>query len=274
MVTDSMPLYYIIILAVVQGISEFLPISSSGHLVLTHSLLGNETTNLCWEKNRLLDVAVHVGTLLSVLIYFRQDLTAMSKRAFSFQTNDSKLLQNIIIASLPVIIIGFAIQSWQPSLLCSLKVMAWMTLIFGIILGIADRFNLSESIENMTHLNAFVIGLSQALALIPGVSRSGITMTSARFLGFNRIDAAKFSLLLSIIAISGAGFLTSLDLFQTGNFTLGVDVLLAVLFSFFFGYAAIALMMKWLSKSTFKPFVYYRIILGITLLVLLYSEIL
>jgi len=133
---------------------------------------------------------------------------------------------------------------------------------------------LSKSIDDMTRSNAFIIGLSQALALIPGVSRSGITMTSARFLGFSRVDAAKFSLLLSIVAISGAGLLTSIDLYQIGNIDLGLDVFLAVLFSFIFGYIAITLMMKWLSQSTFKPFVIYRVILGLVLLGLLYGGVL
>jgi len=274
MLADFMPLYYIIILAIVQGISEFLPISSSGHLVLSHTIINGEVNNLCWAKNRMLDVAVHVGTLLSVLIYFRQDLYGMGRKAFSTKTNDSKLLQNIFIASLPVIIAGLLLQIWQPSLLCSLKLMAWMTLIFGIILGIADRFKLSKNIADMTRSDALTIGFSQALALIPGVSRSGITMTSARFLGFNRTDAAKFSLLLSIISISGAGLLTSFGLYQMGNIDLGIDIIIAIIFSFLFGYIAISLMMKWLSNSTFKPFVYYRIILGIMLLIVLYSDIL
>ena len=266
-----MPFYHIILLAIIQGISEFLPISSSGHLVLTHHVLNGGANDLCWEANRLLDVAVHVGTLLSVLVYFRRDLFGMTKNMFAFQSTDSKLLQHIVIASLPVIIIGFGLQYWQPSLLCSLKVMAWMTLIFGIILGIADRFDNKKTIDDMSHSNALMIGLSQALALIPGVSRSGITMTSARFLGFSRVAAAKFSLLLSIVAISGAGVLSGLDLFQTGDMTIGQDVIMAVIFSFIFGYIAIHLMMKWLAQSTFKPFVIYRILLGVVLLAMLYS---
>ncbi len=266
--------YHIILLAIIQGISEFLPISSSGHLVLTHALLDGETSNLCWVENRMMDVAVHVGTLLSVLIYFRRDIFGMAKNAFVVQSNDSKLLRYIIIASLPVIFIGLLLQLWQPSLLCSLKVMAWMTLIFGVVLGFADTFKTNKTLLNMSHSNALIIGLSQALALIPGVSRSGITMTSARFLGFSRVDAAKFSLLLSIIAISGAGFLTSLDLIQTDNLSFGIDIAFAIIFSFIFGYIAISLMMKWLTTSTFKPFVIYRILLGTGLLILLYSGVL
>ncbi len=266
--------YHIILLAIVQGISEFLPISSSGHLVLAHTVIEGQTSNLCWADNRMMDVAVHVGTLLSVLVYFRHDIFGMIKSAFSYQSDDSKLLQKIIIASLPVIFIGLLLQLWQPSLLCSLKVMAWMTLIFGIILGFADKFKTNKTLINMSYSNAFIIGLSQALALIPGVSRSGITMTSARFLGFSRVDCAKFSLLLSIVAIGGAGFLTSFDLVKTGDLSFGYDIMLAIVFSFVFGYIAISLMMKWLSQSTFKPFVIYRILLGTGLLILLYSDVL
>lgn len=266
--------YHIILLAIVQGISEFLPISSSGHLVLTHALIEGKAANLCWAENRMMDVAVHVGTLLSVLIYFRNDIFGMVKNAASFQSHDSKLLQHIIIASIPVICIGLILQLWQPSLLCSLKVMAWMTLLFGVVLGIADKFKANKVLKDMSYSNAFIIGLSQALALIPGVSRSGITMTSARFLGFGRVDAAKFSLLLSIVAIGGAGFLTALDLIQTGNLSFGYDIALAVIFSFIFGYIAISLMMKWLSQSTFKPFVIYRVLLGTGLVILLYSGVL
>jgi len=184
------------------------------------------------------------------------------------------MARNIIIASLPVIIVGFAIQMFEFSFLCMLEVMAWMTLIFGIVLMIADRFDSTLKIEQMGVKNAFLIGLSQTLALIPGVSRSGITMTSARFLGYSRVEAARFSLLLSIVAISGAGTLSGLDLFQEGGLILSRDIGIAVLFSFLAGWISIILMMKWLSKASFKPFGIYRIILGVILLGLLYGGVL
>jgi len=269
-----MPLYHIIILAIIQGITEFLPVSSSGHLVLTHTILGDGKTDLCWETNRLIDVAVHVGTLLSVLLYFRKDIATMLCGILKPQSEGFKLGFYLAIASVPVIIAGFGLQMIKPSFLCLVEVMAWMTLIFGIVLYFADKVDDGKEIKDMNLKNAAIIGLSQMLALIPGVSRSGITMTSARFLGFSRVEAARFSLLLSIVAISGAGFLTSLDLIETGNVNLGIDVLTAVILSFIAGYIAISLMMKWLSKATFMPFVVYRIVLGIVLLGLIYGGIL
>lgn len=266
-----MPLYHIIVLAVIQGITEFLPISSSGHLVLTHALFGNEVSDLCWKTNRLMDVAVHVGTLLSVLLYFRKDIAMMLAGVFKPQSNGFKLSGKIIIASLPVIVAGFALQMIQPTFLCLIQIMAWMSIIFGILLYFADKIDDGKTIEHLTLKHSFLIGLSQILALIPGVSRSGITMTSARFLGFSRIAAARFSLLLSIIAISGAGFLTCFDLIEINNINLGFDVLIAVALSFISGYIAISLMMKWLSRATFMPFVIYRLVLGVALLGLIYG---
>lgn len=266
-----MPLYHILILALVQGISEFLPISSSGHLVLTHALLGNENTNLCWETNRLIDVAVHVGTLLSVLLYFRNDLFTMLGGLTDKTSSGFLLLRNIVIASVPVVIAGYIIHKIEPSFMCLVEIMAWMTLVFGIVLLIADKFNADKKLRHMNAIEAALIGLSQALALVPGVSRSGITMTSARFLGFSRVEAARFSLLLSIVAISGAGILSGGKLLDTPNLALGTDVLLAVFLSFISGWVAITLMMKWLSNATFLPFAIYRIILGIILLGMIYT---
>ena len=269
-----MLLYHIIILAIVQGLTEFLPVSSSGHLVLTHYLLGNSNSDLCWTQNRLMDVAVHVGTLLSVLFYFYKDIMLMIGGVFKPQSEGFGLSKNIIIASLPVIIAGFIIQQFQFSFLCLLQTMAWMTLIFGIVLWWADKYQTGRNLIEMRTAHAFIIGLSQILALIPGVSRSGITMTSARFLGFSRVEAAKFSLLLSIIAISGAGVLSSYDLLQTQSLSLGQDVIIAVILSFIAGWISIWAMMKWLAHASFKPFAVYRIILGVALLGLTYSGIL
>ncbi|HPD83625.1 MAG: undecaprenyl-diphosphate phosphatase [Alphaproteobacteria bacterium] len=268
-----MPLYHIVILALIQGVTEFLPISSSGHLVLTHYILGNGSDDMCWESNRLMDVAVHVGTLFSVLVYFRKDIFLMLGTLHQPKSDGFKLSLHIILASIPVIIVGFVIQQYQFSFLCLVEVMAWMTIIFGIVLWIADRFQNDKPLEAMGYSQALLIGLSQILALVPGVSRSGITMTSARFLGFSRTEAARFSLLLSIVAISGAGTLGAINLVQEGNLKIGGDVALAVLLSFISSWITIILMMKWLSKATFKPFAIYRIILGITLLGLIYSGI-
>ncbi len=269
-----MPLYYILILALVQGLSEFLPISSSGHLVLVHQLLGNGGADLCWETNRQIDVAVHVGTLLSILVYFRQDIFSMIKGITKPKSNEFGLMRHLIIASIPVIITGFIIHKIEPSFICMIEIMAWMMLIFGVVLWFADRFKNTKTLNEMTNFQAFLVGLSQAFALVPGVSRSGITMTSARFLGFSRVEAARFSLLLSIVAISGAGFLSAQDLMKTDGLNIGYDVLIAIALSFASGWLAITLMMKWLSKATFLPFAIYRIILGIALLGLIYGNVL
>ena len=266
-----MLLYHIIILAVIQGLTEFLPVSSSGHLVLTHHLLGEGNSDLCWEQNRMMDVAVHVGTLFSVLVYFHKDIFMMIGGVVRPKSEGFSLSKNIIVASIPVIIAGFAIQQFQFSFLCLLETMAWMTLIFGVVLWWADKYEVGKELNKMRTGQALIIGFSQILALIPGVSRSGITMTSARFLGFSRVEAAKFSLLLSIIAISGAGVLNGYDLYETGNMDIGKDVLLAVVLSFIAGWVSIVAMMAWLSKASFKPFAIYRIILGLILLGLIYT---
>ncbi len=267
-----MPLYHIVILALIQGLTEFLPVSSSGHLVLTHNLLGDGQNNLCWETNRMMDVAVHVGTLFSVLIYFRNDLLKMVSGITQKNQEGANLSRHIIIASLPVVIVGYVINQYQFSFLCLLEVMAWMTLVFGIVLYIADKFDSKKTLNDMINKDAFWVGLSQTLALIPGVSRSGITMTTARFLGFSRIEAARFSLLLSIIAISGAGVLGGADLVKKNDLNFGLDILTAVILAFTSGLIAIHLMMKWLSNATFKPFAIYRIILGIGLLIAIYGN--
>ncbi len=271
-----MILYHIVILALIQGITEFLPISSSGHLVLAHAAIQGDSSGQ-WGQNQLLDVAVHVGTLLSVLIYFRRDVAAMFAGLKDWATNNrqsesAKLDLHILVSSLPVIACGFALHEIQPEFIRSVEVVAWMTLIFGIVLWYADRSApTNKLLRDLTVKDAFLIGLAQCLALIPGTSRSGITMTAARYLGFSRDRAARYSLLLAIVAISGAGALGGVDLVRSGNMTLTFDVLLAALLAFVSGFVAIALMMKWLERATFTPFAIYRIVLGIVLLGFVYG---
>lgn len=266
-----MALFHIVILALVQGITEFLPISSSGHLILLHELFGDNALET-WETNLSLDVAVHVGTLLAVLLYFRRDLVSMLNGIANAENRQGRRLVYFLVAgSIPVIAAGFILYLLEPGWLRSVKVTAWCTLIFGIVLWISDRRGGTErTLENMGFKDALLIGLTQVLALIPGTSRSGITITTARFLGFSRTEAAHFSLLLSIIAISGAGTLSGFGLFRSGNLALGLDIGLAILLSFISSLGAIALMLKWLKKASFAPFVYYRIALGLLLLYLIY----
>ncbi|NCC22081.1 MAG: undecaprenyl-diphosphate phosphatase [Alphaproteobacteria bacterium] len=272
-----MYLYHIVILALVQGISEFLPISSSAHLILAHGAMDDPANADPWGAELTMDVAVHVGTLLSVLLYFRKDIADMLGGTLATirtrKPNEGlELGVNMVIASAPVIIVGLWLATVEPDWLRSIAVIGWTTLIFGIVLGVADKFfPVTKKLEDLTFGGAFLIGLAQAIALVPGVSRSGITMTAGRFLGYNRADAARFSLLLSIIAISGAGALQGLELVSSGDLKLGLNVLIAAILAFLSGWAAITLMMRWLSKATFTPFVIYRVALGLLLLGLYYG---
>lgn len=262
----------LIILALVQGITEFLPISSSGHLLLVHKIFDDSQS---WQNHIVLDVAVHVGTLASVLLYFRRDVLQMlcglkGWLKGDFSGKGSQLNIRIIMASLPVIVAGFMLHLIAPPWLLLLHVMAWATLVFGLLLWIADRVPMrSKTLDDLTLKDAIIIGLAQALALIPGTSRSGITMTAARFLGYSRTESAHFSLLLAIIAITGAGTLAGMELYRADDIQLGLEALIGALIAFVAGWIAIALMMKWLEKSSFTPFAIYRILLGLALLAIL-----
>lgn len=254
-----------------------MPISSSGHLVLGHALMDGDFDSIRWHSaDVVIDVAVHLGTLLSVLLYFRHDLMDMWNGTVSYasqrnKTQGGRLALYVVIASIPVILAGLCLHLLSPDWVRSIPVVAWATLIFGVLLGAADKFcAIDKKLENMRISSALIIGLSQVLALIPGTSRSGITMTAARFCGFNREDSARFSLLLAIIAISGAGVIAMGDLLRSGDLQLGLNALLAVLTAFISGWVAITLMMKWLRRATFMPFVIYRVLLGGGLLVWLY----
>lgn len=270
-----MPLLYIFVLALVQGITEFLPVSSSGHLVLVHKVF-NPDENQSWQSHMVLDVAVHVGTLFSVMLYFRKDVFAMLgglKQMASGNVNNegSRLMVYLIIASIPVIAAGLALHFWQPNWLLMVEIVAWTTIIFGILLGLADKAPRSDkTLEDLNLKDAVLIGLAQVLALMPGTSRSGVTMTASRFLGYSRPESAHFSLLLAIVAILGAGTLGILDIVKSGSTKLGLDFVIAAAISFVAGYISIHLMMKWLERSTFMPFVIYRLILGAVLLAFIY----
>ena len=266
-----MPLLHIVILALVQGVTEFLPISSSGHLVLVPWLAG-------WpDQGLILDVAVHVGTLGAVMAYLWRDIAAMLSGLWRFAKgrgmNDGvRLAFFLVLGTLPVIAAGLAMKKYMPGGIRSIEVIGWATLGFGVLLWLVDRF--SVTLRRMEHLKLFdvvVIGVSQCLALIPGTSRSGITMTTARMLGMERRDSARFSMLLSIPAIVGAGALMGLELYKTGD-PVQIDAALAgVGFAFVSALIAIALMMAWLKRASFTPFVIYRLALGGVLLAISYG---
>jgi undecaprenyl-diphosphatase len=267
----------LIILSIIQGITEFLPISSSGHLVLVHEFMNDDLNDL--DEKRL-DIAVHVGTLLAVILYFRTDFIEMVYGVFDIirgriQTTNAQQTWVIAVASIPVIIAGFTLYCLDMTMFDSLHVIGWTTLIFGILLYIADKRPESKIVfEDFTTKTAVIYGLFQVFALIPGVSRSGVTMTAGRFLGHSRSEAARMSLLMGMVTISAAGLLTGLDVFQDSSISndfmmmMGIGIVL----SFAAAYAAIWVMMKWFAgKGTMTPFVIYRVILGVTLLALLYS---
>ncbi len=265
-----MPILHLVIIALVQGITEFLPISSSGHLVLAPVVMG-------WQDQGLIiDIAVHVGTLFAVMAYLYRDVGAMAgglTRALRGRRDPgAKLFVYLVLGTIPVVIAGFLMHRYMPGGLRSLEVIAWATLGFGILLWIADGVGMTvRRIEHLRVLDVLVIGLAQCLALIPGTSRSGITMTAARLIGMERPDAARFSLLLSIPTIIAAGTLAGIDLYESGNVELAGDAFVAAGLAFFSALIAIALMMAWLRRASFTPFVIYRIILGGILLAYSYN---
>lgn len=263
---QGMTLFEIIILAIIQGVTEFLPISSSGHLLLPAELFGWVSQGLAF------DVAVHVGSLLAVMIYFRQEIGQMTvawlTRGFTKEQNtDSKLAWYVIIATIPAVVIGFLMKDWIELNARTALVIAATTIIFGLALWYADAT--AKHTKELTALNwkqALVIGMAQVLALIPGTSRSGITMTAGLMLGLNRDSCARFSFLLSIPVILGAGLLATLDLLQANEAVDWAALLYGAAFSFVSAYLCIYLFLSWISRIGMLPFVIYRLLLGVVLL--------
>ncbi len=265
-----MTLFEIIILAIIQGITEFLPISSSAHLILPSALLG-------WDNQGLaFDVAVHVGSLLAVIIYFRQDIVEMTQawvtKGFTKQqTPQSRLAWWVILATIPAIIVGFLLKDWIEVYARSAIIIAITTIFFGLLLWVAD-FSASRQrhLNSLTWAQALIIGLAQVLALIPGTSRSGITMTAGLFLGLDRESAARFSFLLSIPVILGAGTLAIIDLLAIDDAVDWQALLYGAAFSFVSAYLCIYLFLNWISRIGMLPFVIYRLLLGAVLLVFVF----
>jgi len=259
----------IIVLAVVQGITEFLPISSSGHLILIPFLTG-------WpDQGQFTDVMVHLGTLLAILIYFWRDVWRILVGAAMLVrgkiTDDGRLAIYILLSTIPAVLFGLVLDHFDfGDLDRNVTVVAWNTLIYGVLMLVADRVGPQvKTIDNVTLPSALAIGVAQALALIPGTSRSGVTMTAARFLGFTRPDAARFSFLLGIPAIAAAGVL-KLSKALSNCQAITLDEIECAALTFLAGLAAIAFLMAMLKRVTFFPFVLYRMVLGGFLLVLVY----
>ena len=248
----------IFILSALQGISEFLPISSSAHLIIVSTLYEFRSSSL------LIDISLHLGSLLAIIFYFRKDLLNLQ--------NDKNLLILIIFGSIPLIFFGYIIYFFGLiNLLRDIKVIAWTTLIFGLILYIADKNSNDKKISSDLNMKTvFYIGLFQTLAIIPGVSRAGITITAGRFLKFSRFESSKISFLLSIPALAGASALSLKDLIIQ-NIQFSYLVFFAVLFSFLFSFFTIKFFLNYINRFSLKAFVIYRILVAAILFLMIYN---
>ena len=248
----------ILILSIIQGISEFLPVSSAAHLVLVSKYYAFTNQSL------LIDICLHLGSLIAIIFYFRNDL-------FNFIKN-KKFLIKILIGTFPIIPVGYVLyQTGLIHQLRNLEVIGWMSLIFGIFLYIGDKSKDTKKIETeFTNKSALIIGLFQVLALVPGVSRSGITITSGRFLGFSRFDSAKISFFLSIPTLAVASIIGIYNISKEGSAELNFLAIIAVIFSFIFSYITIALFLNFIKKFSLNIFIIYRIALSIFILAIVY----
>ena len=246
------------ILAFIQGFTEFIPVSSSAHLIIISKISNFNVSSL------QLDISLHLGSLLAIIFYFRKDLLNITK--------NKSLFLLIVLGSIPLIIVGyFFYSSGLIENLRNLKVIAWTTLIFGILLFIADRSTIKNKINNNLNLkNILIIGFLQMLAIIPGVSRSGIVITASRFLNFDRVDSSKISFYLSIPALAGASVLSMRDIIKT-NIDMNFLFIFAVLLSFVFSYLTIKYFLIYVRNFNLNLFVYYRTFLALILFVIAYS---
>jgi len=267
-----MTLFQLLIVAIIQGVTEFLPISSSGHLILLPSLTGTPDQGLA------IDVAVHVGTLFAVVLYFWADvkiaahgLVRLAQR--KVDTQGAFLALCLVTATIPAVLVGIAIKlTGLDEAMRSVAVIGWTMLIFGIVLYWADmKGPTTRTAERWTIKHAGLMGLAQCLALIPGTSRSGITITAARALGYEREGAAKLSMLMSIPVIIASGLVLSVDVVSDANWAVMRDAVIAAAFAFLAALAALVLMMRLLRSVSFTPYVIYRVILGIGLLIWAYT---
>ena len=262
-----MPLLQLFLLAVIQGVTEFLPVSSSGHLVLLPNLAGLP------DQGLVIDVAVHMGTLGAVLLYFRDDvarvLIGMLRMASGrFDGPEVRLALLLVLATVPVMIAGLALRlAGLDLMLRSVTVIAWATLIFGIVLWWADRTgSRARAASDWNPKDAFIMGLWQAIALIPGTSRSGITITAARRLGYARTDAARLAMLMSIPTIIASGTLLGLEVASSMDLPRARDGCIAAVIAFVAALGALHFMMRLIERVSFTPFVIYRVVLGLVLL--------
>jgi len=248
----------IIILSLVQGVSEFLPISSSAHLIIISTLYEFKSSSL------LIDISLHLGSLFAIVFFFRRDLLDLQ--------NNQKLLTLIIVGSIPLMVVGYILYTTNLIYnLRNIKVIAWTTLIFAIILFFADRRRFDKKISSNLNLKTILyIGFFQVLALIPGVSRAGITMTAARFFRFNRFDSSKISFLLAIPALVGASALSLNDVLNQ-SFDFNYLIIVAITFSFLFSYFTVKFFLDYINTFSLNVFIIYRIVIAILIFLTIYN---
>ncbi|WP_397541567.1 undecaprenyl-diphosphate phosphatase [Roseovarius salis] len=262
-----MPLLHLILVAIIQGVTEFLPISSSGHLILLPALAGLD------DQGLVIDVAVHLGTLFAVLLFFWDDMRGallglprlLAGRA---DTQGARLALLLLVSSIPVIGLGLILHlTGLDAELRSVAVIGWAMLVFGIVLYWADQFGASRRTQADWGLSdAMVIGVWQAIALIPGTSRAGITITGARFMGYTRHDAARISMLMSVPTILASALFLAGEAVMQADLAVLRDGAIAAVFAFFAALGALAIMMRLLRSVSFTPYVVYRVVLGGVLL--------
>ena len=249
----------VLILSLIQGITEFLPVSSSSHLIIISEYLKLN------EQNLTLDVSLHIGSFIAVMTYFYKDIINFLK--------NKELFFKILISSIPVMIFGIIlVETNLINALRNIKTIGWMTLVFGIILFISDKFKLNKDLKkDFTFKTAITIGFFQVLSLIPGVSRSGITITAARLLNFKRFDSAKISFLLSIPTLGAVSIFGVRNIIFIGDLNFSMLNLFSIFFSFIFSLITIKYFLDYIKTFSLNLFVIYRVILGIFLLILAYS---
>lgn len=248
----------VLILSIIQGVTEFIPVSSSSHLFII-----SEFTNF-ENKSLSIDVSLHIGSFIAVITYFYKDI-------FYFIKN-RELLMKIVFSSIPVIISGYIlVQTNMIEQLRNLKMIGWTTFIFGILLFFSDKFNLKKNLRNdFSFKNALIIGLFQILSLVPGVSRSGITITAARLLNYKRLDAAKISFLLSIPTLGAVSIYGLKNIITSDNFDFSYLNILSIFFSFLFSFFTIKYFMRYIKRFSLNLFVIYRLIVGVLILAVAY----
>ena len=252
------------LIGIIQGVTEFLPISSSGHLVL-FAQLNN------WEDQGLFtDIAVHFGTLFAVMIYLRKDIYYFFTNIFQFKILEDQIIFKIILATLPAIILGYFIYDYVSLYFRSIQLIALSSIIFAIILFFADRVKMEiKSWNKITYIEALVVGLFQVLAFIPGASRAGVTITGARLLGYDRVNAARFSMILSIPIIFASMTLSLINILNEEYVAVNLyQSFFASLVAFITALLSIIFLMRFIKKANFNIFIIYRIVLGIILLVI------